>query len=450
MNLKEFEPGYWKAQISRRTVLKGLGASLTLPWLPSLAWSQAKNNPVLGVDVPPRRWATLIYANGVNPFDYWVKGEGPNMELSEPLKPLEKFKEELLFLDNLHLFDDTVGVHSPYFTNFLSGEKIRKGNIPQVAETIDNYLGRQIGKNTPVANLTLAARAGGNILGSVLTWSSKTTPVPPETFPRQAFDRLFDVSGLLRDKSVLDFVKDQAKDVQRNLAYQDKAKLEEYLTAIREIEQRIELATAEDRFVDWRPSIEEPNIDRPAPGKPGDIEEHMKLMLDIIVLAFQMDQTRIATMLFEGDVTGMSFGFLNGVSNTGMHGISHHRRLPEMLREYTLINKYHNQLLAHMMDKMSKIKESDGSSLLDNTMILYGSTMRDGDPHDANDLPLILAGGKNCDIRTGGRRIRYEKLDDRRLCNLHLALAQRMGGVGPGGQRIEQFGNSHYPIPGLV
>ncbi len=440
----------WQAQVSRRTVLKGLGASLTLPWLPSLAWSQAKTNPILGVDVPPRRWATLVFANGVNPYDYWVKGEGASMEMAPPLKPLEKWKQELLFIDNMHLFDDTVGVHSPYFTNFLSGEKIRKGNIPQVAETIDNYLGRSIGKNTPVPNITLGIEGGGGLNG-ILTWSSKTTPVPPEIFPRQAFDRLFDVSGLMRDQSVLDFVKDQAKDVQRKLAYEDKAKVEEYLTAIREIEKRIELATAEDRFTDWRPSIEEPNMERPEAGTPQDSQEHMKLMLDIIVLAFQMDQTRLATMLFEKDVTGKSFGFLNGVSNTGMHGISHHRKLPQMLKEYSAINEYHNKLLAYFMDKMSSIKEGDdGSTLLDNTVILYGSTMRDGDPHDANDLPLIIAGGKNCDIRTGGRHIRYEKLEDRRLCNLHLALAQRVGGTEPDGSMLKSFGNSHYPLPGLT
>jgi len=437
--------------VTRRTMLKGLGASLMLPWLPSLAWAQRKENPALfGVDVPPRRWATVIYANGVNPYDYWVKAGSNGLELAPSLRALERHKDNLLFIDNMHLFDDTVGVHTPYFTNFLSGEVIRKGDIPQVAETIDNYLGRTIGRNTPISNLNLAGQsAGGNVLNSTLTWSSEITPVLPEVFPRQAFDRLFDVSGLMRDKSVLDYVKEQAKDVNRKLGRTDQAKLDEYLTAIRDIEQRIELATSKDRFTNWRPSISEPTMDRPEAGLPQNTREHYQLLLDIIVLAFQMDQTRLATMHFQNDVTGMPFNFIDGVSNTGMHSISHHRKAEKALREYTKINEFHHSLLASMMDKMAAIKEGeDGSTLLDNTIILYGSTMRDGDPHDANDLPLIIAGGKNCDIRHG-RALRPESLEDRRLCNLHLALAQRIGGRSTQGGPLQQFGNSHYPFKGL-
>jgi len=449
MNLRS-EENFYRSQVSRRNFLRGMGATLTLPFLPSLAWAQNYKTEQFGVTQPPRRWATLVYANGVNPYEYWVKKNAGGLQLAPSMKVLEPHRDNLLFIDNMHLFDDTVGVHTPYFTNFLSGEVIRKGDIPQVAESIDNYLGRSIGKKTPISNLVLGGQSsGGNILNSTLTWSSKTTPVLPEVFPQQAFDRLFDVSGLVRDKSVLDYVKEQAKDVNRRLGKDDQAKLEEYLTAIRDIEQRIELATAEDRFTDWRPSITEPNIDRPDAGIPENTQEHFKLMLDIIVLAFQMDQTRIATMLFENDITGKTFSFLNGVSNTGMHGISHHRKNEQMLREYTKINEFHHSMLAYMMDKMSGIQEGeDGSTLLDNTIILYGSTMRDGDPHDANDLPLIVAGGKNCDI-SHKRIIRPDSLEDRRLCNLHLALAQRIGGTRMNGDPLTHFGNSHFPMRGL-
>ncbi|MGF1451525.1 MAG: DUF1552 domain-containing protein [Opitutales bacterium] len=449
--MKDVPEHFHRATVSRRQVLRGLGASMILPALPSLAWAQDKRtSAAYGVTEPPRRWATMVFANGVNPYEYKVEQTANGITLGPSMKALEKHKNNLLFIDNMHLFDDTVGVHTPYFTNFLSGEVIRKGDIPQVAETIDNYLGRTIGKNTPISNLVLGGEgAGKNVLNATLTWSSKTTPVLPEVFPRQAFDRLFDVSGLIRDKSVLDYVKDQAKDVSRRLGTHDRAKLEEYMTAIRDIEQRIALATAEDRFTDWRPSIKEPNIARPAAGIPKDKEEHLKLMLDIVVLAFQMDQTRIATMLFENDITGQSFGFLNGVSNTGHHGISHHRKNPEMLRQYTEINKFHFGLLSYVMDKMGGIVEGeDGSTLLDNTVILFGSTMRDGDPHDANDLPLMIAGGKNCDI-SHGRYLRPESLEERRLCNLHLALAQRIGGTRVNGDPLTQFGNSHFPMKGL-
>ncbi len=448
----DLETSHFNPTISRRAAIRTLGATLTLPFLPSLAWAQAKKGDVTpGIDIAPRRWATVLFANGVNVDHWWAKGEGDAMQLSSTLQPLEPFKKDLLFLDNLHLFDDTVGVHTPYFTNFLSGEEIRKGAIPSVAQSLDQLLARTVGKLTPVSSLTLGTEPGGpgNNLNSTISWASATTPVPPEVFPRMAFDRLFDVSGLLRDRSILDFAKEQAADVRRKLGRDDRENLEEYLSAIRDIEQRIDLATAEDRFEGWRPSIETPNVERPPAGRPQNVREHMKLMVDIIVLAFQMDQTRVATLLFQKDITSMSFKFLQGVSNTGMHTISHHRHLENMLTEYQKINLYHVEMFAYMLGKMKAVQEGNGS-LLDNTMLLFGSTMRDGDFHDANDLPLVVAGGKNCGIRTGGRHIRYEKLEDRRLCNLHLAMAQRMGVKDEKGNVISKFGNSHYPLPGLA
>jgi len=453
--MKSNDQPFYHPRVTRRAVLRGIGVTLTLPFMESLAWAMG-DNPRPGITGPPRRWATLLFANGVNTTDWWVKGEGAGMELSRSLKPLEAHKEDLLFLDNLHLFDDTVGVHTPYFTNFLSGEKVRKGSIPDLAESIDHYLARTVGNVTPVPNLVLGTEpsslgsGGGSpgIYNATVTWSSRTSPVPPEIFPRSAFDRLFDISGLVRDRSILDFVSGQAKSIQPHLDARDRDKMDAYLTAIRDIEQRIERATAEDRFEGWRPSIEEPNMQRPADGKPQNVPEHVKLMLDLIVLALQMDKTRIATMVFQKDITGMSFNFLDGVSNTGMHSISHHRKAAQTLAEYQKINQFHVEMLDYMIGKMKGIDEGNGTTLFDNTMLLFGSTMRDGDVHDANDLPLILCGGSACDIK-GGRALRYEKLDDRRLCNLHLALAQRMGAPGEDGKPIQEFGNSHYPLPGL-
>jgi len=436
----------YQARLSRRALLRGMGCTLALPWMESLAFAQG--NPKPGVTGPPRRFATLLFANGVNEAHWWTKGQGASMELSSTLQPLEAFKNDLLFIDNLHLFDDTFGVHDPYFTNFLSGEKIRKGSIPTVAESLDNYMGRTVGRATPLPMLVVGTEPAKGI-SSTITWSSKTTPVPPEIFPRQAFDRLFDVSGLLRDRSILDFVGRQANSLKRDLDAMDRDKLDAYLSSIRDIEQRIETATAEDRFEGWRPALDKPNMERPADGKPQNVPEHVKLMLDLIVLAFQMDQTRIATMIFQRDVTGMSFGFLDGVSNSGMHGISHHRRQENVLEEYQRINQFHTEMLAYMLGKMRAIDEGNGTNLLDNTMLLFGSTMRDGDVHDANNLPLILAGGSACEIR-GGRSLKFDSLEDRRLCNLHLAIAQRMGVPGEDGQPIQQFGNSHYVLPGLA
>jgi len=438
-------------RISRRTALQAAGASLTLPFLPSLAWAQ---NEKSGTDSerPPRRLAVLLFANGVNEAHWWQKTdtEGRVIELSKTLVPLEPLVDDLLFLNNLHLFDDTQGTHTPYFTNFLTGKEITSGAIPNLAESLDQMAARTVGKAAPVPSIALGIESAGYglsggrpaIYNGTISWSSPTTPVAPEIFPRQAFDRLFDTTALLRDKSVLDFVAGQARSIRTRLDSYDQHKLDEYLGSIREIEQRIQRATAEERLEGWRPTLDEPNIDRPPEGRPQDIPEHVKLMLDILVLALRMDKTRVATMVFQKDVTGMQFGFLDGVGNSGMHTISHHRRRPETLEEYQRINQFHVEHLVYVLNKMKAVDEGHGTTLLDNTMLVFSSTMMDGDTHDANKLPLILCGGRAAGIR-GGRSIQFDKLEDRRLCNLHLALAQRMG------CSIDQFGNSHHPLPGL-
>jgi len=434
-------------KMGRRLWLQGMGATLGLPWLTSLAHAVG-GREAMRVAGPPRRWVMLLFANGVNAAEWWVRGEGAAMEFSKSLLPLRRHRERLLFLENLHLFDDTVGVHTPYWTNFLSGEKVRQGAVPMVAESLDNYLGRTVGRSTPLPNLVLGTEPSRGI-GSTITWSSRTTPVAPEVFPRRVFDRLFDVTGLLRDRSVLDFGAEQARRLQRRLDGVDREKLDGYLTAVREIEQRMTLATSEERFEGWRPGRLDPGMERPPEGRPQDVRAHMEMMLDLLVLALQTDRTRVVTLVFQSDVTGMRFDFLDGVGGAGMHTISHHRRHGPTLEEYQRINQFHVEMLARLLDRLGAVEEGDGKTLLDNTMVQFGSTMRDGDVHDANDVPLIVAGGSACDIRTGGRTVRYEHLDDRRLCNLHLALAQRMGVRGEEGKLIETFGNSHYPLPGL-
>ncbi len=448
-------------KLSRRALLKGAGATLALPFLQSLSWASGGSatstaSAAVAATTPsgaPRRWATLMFANGVNTKHWWARGEGARMALSSSLKALEPYRQELLFLNNLHIFDDTVGVHTPYFTNFLAGEKVRHGNIPDLAESVDQFMARYVGTQTPVPVLNLGVEpasyglgGGGKpaIYNSTISWSSRTTPVPPEIYPRQAFDRLFDVSGLQRERSILDTVLGQAKSLQGQLDSRDRDKLDQYMTSVREIEQRIDKATSDDRFAGgWSPTIDEPSLERPPEGLPGDRIAHMKLMVDLIVLAFQMDQTRIATMLFQKDLTGMRFDFLDQVSANGMHTISHHNSRASALEDYRKINEYHVGLLRYMLDRMQAIDEGDGNTLLDNTMLMFCSSMGDGDLHDANHLPILLVGGRNCDLQPG-RIVDYTKLEDRRLCNLHLALAQRMG------VPVDQFGNSHYPLPGLT
>jgi hypothetical protein len=259
------------------------------------------------------------------------------------------------------------------------------------------------------------------------------------------FDRLFDTSGLLRDKSVLDAVLAQSKDTRRGLGAQDQQKLDEFMTSVRDLEQRIERATKEERLEGWRPTLAKPNMDRPAAELPQDVREHMRMMLDLILLSWRMDKTRVATLIFNRDVSHMKFGFLDGVLNEQLHSISHHKEDPKKLASYQRINQFHVEQLAYLMGKMKQVDEGNGTTLLDNVMLQFGSNMFNGDSHDGRNLPMILAGHGGGTI-AGGRHLDASLLpaERQRACNLYLALAQRMG------VKLEKFGDSVEAMQGLA
>jgi len=452
MKTKSDDPIYAGNHLSRRSVLRGLGACLSLPWLPSLAFleAQASNAVAKAVAGPPRRWGMLLFANGVHPDHWWAKGEGNNMELSSILQPLHPFRKDLLFLNNLTVYGNTSPGHWPMFTNFLSGAELSSTPVPNAAVSLDQYLARQVGNQTPVPSLTMSCEpadygSGGSvpsIYWTTMSWSSETTPIAPEIYPRQVFDRLFDVSRLKQHASILDTVLDQGKSLNGKLDYEDKQKLDEFMTSVRGVEQRLERAASEDRLEGWQPTLKEPNMERPADGTPQDVREHMQLMIDLMVLAFQMDKTRIATLLLNRDTSKMKFGFLDGVGNAPMHAISHHGHKAANKEKYRKMNIYHVEMAAGMIEKMKSIDEGNGS-LLDNTMLLFGSNMMDGHIHDGRKVPIAVVGGKNCDIRSG-RVLDFEGEEQTKLCNLHLAFLKRMG------VQADKFGNSNQVLPGLV
>lgn len=435
---------------SRRAFLRGAGATLALPWLPSLAWAQggkaAENAKA------PVRYGCMLFANGVNPHEWWAKGEGDAMELSSTLQPLAAFKRDITVLRELHVFNNTSGPHWPLFSNYLSGAQFKETIIPEGGESIDQVIARHTGKETAVPSLVLAVEpAESGLRGGVpsvyygtVSWSSKNTPIAPEVYPRAVFDRLFDTSGLLRDKSVLDAVLAQSKDTRRNLGAQDQQKLDEFMTSVRDLEQRIERATKEERLEGWRPTLAKPNMERPAAELPQDVREHMRIMLDLILLAWRMDKTRVATLIFNRDVSHMKFGFLDGVLNDQLHGISHHKEDPKKLASYARINQFHVEQLAYLMAQMKQVDEGHGTTLLDNVMLQFGSNMFNGDSHDGRNLPMILAGHGGGTI-AGGRCIDTGTLpvERQRACNLYLALAQRMG------VKLDKFGDSVEALGGL-
>jgi len=435
--------------ISRRTVLQGLGASLTLPWLESLAWASGEPS----ASKAPVRFGSLVFANGVNPYQWWAKGSGAQMELSKTLRPLQPYKQDITVLNELHVFNNTSGPHWPLFSNMLSGAQFKPTLIPEGAESIDQVIARHTGKFTPVPSLVLAVEpAESGLRGGVpsvyygtMSWSSPNTPIPPEVYPRAVFDRLFDTSGLLRQQSVLDAVIEQTRSVSQKLAGSDRRKLDEFQSSVRALEKRIERATSENRLEGWRPSLAKPNMQRPPESLPQDVREHMKLMLDLLVLAWQMDKTRVATLIFNRDVSHMKFGFLDGVLNDQLHGISHHKDKEDKLASYQRINEFHVEQFAYLLSKMKGIDEGGGSTMLDNVILLFGSNMFNGDSHDGRNLPLVLAGHGGGKLKPG-RVLDFENHSEeqQRACNLYLSIAQQMG------IDLASFGDSVGPLSGLV
>lgn len=422
---------------SRRAFLRGAGATLALPWFESLAGQAEAKAPV--------RYGCLLFANGVNPHEWNASGEGAGMTLSSTLQPLERLKQHLTVLKDLHVFNNTSGPHWPLFSNYLSGAQFKETLIPEGGESLDQVIARHTGRETPVPSLVLAVEpAESGLRGGVpavyystISWSSKNTPIAPEVYPRAVFDRLFDTSGLLRDKSVLDAVLAQSKDMRRQLGGMDQQKLDEFMHSVRDLEQRIERAAKEERLEGWRPSLEKPNLPRPSAGTPQDVREHMRMMCDLLVLAWQMDKTRVATFLFNRDVSHMKFGFLDGVLNDQLHGISHHKEDADKLASYARINRFHVEQLAYVMERMRAIDEGGGTSMLDNVILQFGSNMFNGDSHDGRNLPMILAGHGGGSI-AGGRVLAFgaKSEEQQRACNLYLAIAQRMG------VKLDRFGDS--------
>lgn len=443
------------APLPRRTMLKGVGAALALPWLGAM-------NPALGgyresaggrLNRPPLRSAFLFKPNGMRPDQWTPKGDGEQYGLSTLLKPLAKVKGQFSVLENLWN-EQSVGRngHWPKIPAYLSGGYVvRTGgrDLDIGGQTADQALAQAVGDRTPLPSLELGTEpaysgvdnVGGGftkIYGSHIAWRDRHTPVPKEIVPRLAFDRLFrtgpastPVSGLTPkqkavtdslardDTSVLDLVLEDAKDLRRTVGTEDRAKLDEYLQSVRSVETRISNALKPQKR--W---INEGRFDvpRPGPGIPEDFTEHTRLMLDVLVLAFWTDTTRVATYMFGNAQTGRNFSFINGV-NGSYHSISHHGNEANKLKAYILINNWHTRQLAYLLEKMQGLEEADGT-LLDHSQILFGSTIKDGNAHQERDLPILLAGGGN-GAYSPGRRVRYPK--ETPLCNVLLRMLHTAG-----------------------
>ena len=446
--------------VSRRMILRGAGVSLALPWLEALAPAASTGRG--GLAEPPLRVAFLFMPCGVVPEKWTPEGSGEEYAVSPHLKPLEPLKGEFLLLENLWNAQ-TVGRngHWAKVPAWLSGGYVERStgrDINTGGTSVDQVIAGRIGTRSALPALNLGVDAprtgvdniGGGfarIVGSYISWRDPHTPAAKEIVPQMAFDRLFRYGGPgaptavnrtrhTDEASILDVVLDKAAAIRRKGSRRDQLKLDEYLDAVRSVERRVQ-ATMQPR-PRWM-NEGDLGMSRPAPGIPESHEEHVRLMLDILLLAFWTDTTRVATFMYGDAQTGRDFSFLPGV-NGSFHGISHHRNEPERRSMYETIINWHIGQTAYFLSRMSELDEG-GSSLLDNSMVMFGSSLSDGNTHDPSNLPLILAGRGKGSLRPG-RRLRFKP--DTPLCNLYLAMMRHIGI-----EDLPTFGDSTGPLEGL-
>ncbi len=421
-----------KKYLSRRTMLRGLGVSVALPLLDSMVPAQT---PLAKTAASSKSRLSCIYVPHGATMDKWTPDmEGKGFVFSEILTPLEKYRDRLNIVTNLAhpaaggLGSDAGADHARSAAVFLSGTHPEKDSI-HVGTTIDQIAAQKIGQDTPLPSLELSIEEVALSCGSgyacaysnTISWKTPTTPLPMENNPQVVFEKLFGDGSTNADRialkeqnrSLLDSVMGQVASLKKDLPAPDRTRLNEYLDDVREIERRIQ--TAQQHV---SPDLKLPE----APvGVPESFDEHFKIMFDLQVLAFRTEMTRIATMMYARDTSGAVYP-QSGVRD-GFHVASHHGNTRANMDKYALINKYHVQMLAYFLGKLQATPDGDGN-LLDHSMVLYGSSMSNGNQHDHDPLPLILAGGASGQLN-GGRHLKFAPHTP--ASNLLLSMLDKLG-----------------------
>ena len=438
-----------KWQISRRRVLKGLGATIALPVLDAMSWPVTRTETI---DKSPVRSVFMFMPNGVHPDQWTPEKTGTDFELTPQLRPLQNYKDDILILGELMnknaIFEGSDG-HYAKTANLLTSMQISKttgDNISAGGVSIDQVIASHVGDQTlfPSLEYGLDRIATGvdinvgftRLYASSIAWKSPRQPLSKEIDPRMAFDRLFrgyipgkEVKDDPWKKSVLDLVMDDAKYLKSNLGRSDQDKLEEYLESIRSVEKRI---LSEEKREKFSGNITEDikkeliridqDIEEFTEVYGGvDVTEKTRLMMDIIALAFWSDASRVSTFMFGNSVSNRNFSFIDGVSGNH-HSISHHMNHKEKMDEYALITEWHIAQYAYLLEKLKSIKEQD-KTLLDNSMVFFASGLRDGNRHSPRNLPILLGGKGGGKLKTGQNLI-YNK--ETPLANLYLTLLDSM------------------------
>jgi hypothetical protein len=434
-------------KITRRTLLAGAGVSIALPWLESLpVWGDAPT----GASAPPKRFAALFMGNGISPPHWSASGAGAEMVLSRSLEPLAPFRPKMNVITGLFNKQATgVGIHPGQTGNILSGAALQRGAVLRGGTSMDQVLAAHFEEETAQPSLVLGCEQPitgyhetnfSMAYSSHISWQNAHSPVPMEVYPSLAFDSLFDNHGSRRALSVLDRVREQAAALNRQVSATDRAKLDEYLTSVREVERRVERTRAEKSRADDRaqgrgqPAI---TMRRPDNGLPEDIREHMRLMCDIIALAFQTDKTRVATLLMCRDLSGLFYPFL-GV-RTAHHPTSH----DDGSDDYEKVTRYYVSQLGYLAGRLAAMPEGN-ATVLDHSCLMFISNMWSGSRHDSTKVPLVLVGGLGGTLTTG-RVLDYAGRGDenRQLCALYVSLMNGMG------VPTARFGDATAPLAGL-
>jgi hypothetical protein len=425
--------------LSRRAVLRGAGCSVALPWLSSLH-ALADTPPPSAF---PKRFGVVFMGCGINEDHWSAEGSGASMKLSKTLEPMEPLKEKINVVEGLYVKALTrQGIHPGQTGSLLSGAKIAKGAVIHSGVSVDQMIASRVGEDTPQSSIVLACDQPmtgyhetnfSMAYSSHISWQSPDSPVPVEIYPSLAWDNLFDNRGSLLNISVLDRVKNRAEDLTKRISADDKHKLDEFLTSVREVEKRVEgmrknKADADD--ASKAKNTVAAAMDRPANGLPEDLRDHARLMSDIIAIAFQTNKTRVASLIISRDLSAMYYPFLQ--VKEGHHAASH----DNTSAGYERISRFHVAQYAYLASKLDAMKEGNGT-VLDNTCLMFLSNLWIGRKHDNFRLPVLLTGGLGGTLKTG-RVLNYlgDNEDNRKMCSMYLSLMDRFG------VQLTEFGDS--------
>lgn len=422
-------------KVSRRVVLKGLGATVALPWLESSRLLAGERSAA--ADVPPQRFAFLFFGDGIHPPEWWAKGQGASLQLGPAFAPLESLKAKINFVNGLCHSSEVVGGHARGAAGILTGIQPQGGREIRAAASMDQILAQQLGGATALPSLVLACErpvsgfheSGYSMMySSHISWSSPVSPVPAELYPSLAFDSLFESRGSRTHLSVLDHVLEQLEGVTRRVSAADRAKIDEYATSVREVEQRLaRLNASQGDSAGIRSTVKD---QRPIDGLPNQVDEHARLMSDVIALAFQADRTRIATMLLTNNLSGQVYPFLG--LRDDHHSFSHAWNE----EPYAKITRFWVDQYAYLLARLDAMPEGEGT-VLDNCCILLANEQWTA--HNAPKVPLLIAGRLGGAFETG-RSLDYEHSRDRKMSSLYLSIMQRMG------VKLPEFGDAAQPL----